>query len=121
MWEYAANIYKVVDGDTVYGTVDLGFGIFARQKFRFVAIDTPEIFRPSCDAEKQHGFEAKKFVEKCLLNKTVFIKSYKNKTGKYGRYLCDISFKDENDEQKNIIMALKENGFEKRENYDELE
>ena len=28
MYEYKANITKVVDGDTVDATVDLGFGIF---------------------------------------------------------------------------------------------
>lgn len=118
MYEYLAHVYKVVDGDTIYASVDLGLGIFVRQKFRLVAIDTPEIFRPSCDAEKQHGFEAKAFVEDLILNKSVFIKTYKDKTGKYGRYICDVSFKGEDDNFKNLIMLLKENGFEKKESYE---
>ena len=37
-----------------------------KEKVRLAGIDTAEIFRPSCDAEKAHGFEAKKFVVETL-------------------------------------------------------
>ena len=43
MFEYICKIRKVVDGDSVYVDIDLGFGVWLRkQRVRLVGIDTPE-------------------------------------------------------------------------------
>ena len=42
MYEYSAKIRRVVDGDTVDITLDLGFDILYNNRIRLYGIDTPE-------------------------------------------------------------------------------
>jgi len=124
MYEYPAKCVKVVDGDTVKLEVDIGFGITKKDTFRLKDIDTPEIYRPSCDAELQHGREAKQFVQdqlRCWIKDDdraaiLLVHTHKDKQGKFGRYLCDIYYKTD-DGLKSLVEELKRNGFEKRESY----
>ena len=83
---YRGKVTKVVDGDTFYAEVDLGFHVTTRVCFRLANIDTPEIYSPSNELELIHGREAKSFVEDMILDKEVIIRTYK--TGKYGRWLA---------------------------------
>lgn len=110
MYNYNARITRVVDGDTVYADVDLGFHTKMNLAFRLKGIDTPEIFRPVNEAEKAHGMEAKEFLIDLIMDKNVHIKSYK--TGKYGRWIADI-FIDGVD----ITVKLYEEGYSKKEKY----
>lgn len=83
---YSAVITKVVDGDTLDATVDLGFNIFTNIRFRLYGLDTPEIH--SADPTlRATANKAKQLVE-TLLNKSVTIKTYK--PDKYGRWLAEI-------------------------------
>ena len=43
MYDYKAEIVKVVDGDTIDVLVDLGFRITTHQRLRLKNIDTPEL------------------------------------------------------------------------------
>ena len=61
--EYECVVVKIVDGDTMDVEINLGFGITTKQRVRLLGVDTPETYRPSCDAERIHGERAKKFVE----------------------------------------------------------
>ena len=108
MYEYKCDVTRVVDGDTFYGKIDLGFFASLSLKFRLKGIDTPEIYRPLNEAEKQHGMEAKEFVSSLILNKTVVVRS--NKTGKYGRWIAEVILEDGTD----LVTVLIENGFQKR-------
>jgi len=116
MYEYKGNVYKVVDGDTVYILADLGFGTYRKIKIRIKGIDTAEIYSPSCEAELQHGREAKQFVKDEINNKNITFISYKDKTGKYGRYLGDISY-IKNGESFLLTEELLKRGFQKKEIY----
>lgn len=88
---YDAKLLRVIDGDTIDVTIDLGFGISINTRVRLLGIDTPEI-RTKDLSEKKRGMEAKKFVEqvfkkngnRCLLH------SHKNTREKYGRYLAKV-------------------------------
>jgi micrococcal nuclease len=63
MWEYRAHVERVVDGDTLILSLDLGFFLeFKSQRFRLLGVDTPELR----GVDKQAGFEAKRFVEEWL-------------------------------------------------------
>jgi len=114
MYDYKAEIVKVVDGDTVDVIVDLGFRITTHQRLRLKNIDTPEL-RSSNALEREHAKRAKWFVEglidhygwKCLIRT--------EKTGKYGRWIAEVEFSD------GVMLseALEENGFAKRESYGE--
>jgi len=83
------TVTKVVDGDTVYGDVDLGFNIgFKKMEFRLSGINTPE----TKGATREAGLTSKKFVEDAILNKEVIIVTKKDGKEKYGRYLTEIFF-----------------------------
>ena len=44
MYEYRANLVKVVDGDTVDVDIDLGFVVWLKdERVRIMGIDTPEL------------------------------------------------------------------------------
>ena len=55
MYEYKAELDRVVDGDTVDVDIDLGFGIWLKkERVRVMGIDTPES-RTSDPVEKVFG------------------------------------------------------------------
>jgi len=85
MYDYRAIITKVIDGDTIDATIDLGFSIHTKQRFRLAGIDAPESYgKNKCSA----GFTAKRVVIEKLLDKEVTITS--NGKDKYGRWLGTI-------------------------------
>lgn len=93
MYEYKVReIVKVVDGDTVYATVSLGFHMTALVKLRIEDIDTPEINTKDVK-EKEQGMLLKhllidKFAVIRDLNFPMTLKS--SKQGKYGRWIGNI-------------------------------
>jgi len=81
---YAVRVESVIDGDTFWAVVNLGFGAFTRQKFRLSGIDTPELDTPQ-------GQKAKRYVQRFLgIGSTVVVRSMKS--DKYDRYLADVFF-----------------------------
>ena len=92
LYHYKMTVTRVVDGDTIYGDVDLGFNIGVKKmEFRLSEVNTPEIK----GATRTAGLESKKFVEDVLLNKEVCILTKKDTKEKWGRYLAEIFYKDE--------------------------
>ena len=93
MYEYKANLIKVVDGDTVDEDIDLGFGVWLKdERVRIAGIDTPES-RTSDKVEKLFGLAAKKRVQELLADKVVLktfaAKDGEDMKGKFGRILGD--------------------------------
>lgn len=94
MFEYKAEVIRVVDGDTIrlklYKDIDIGFYIIqtisTEMNFRLYGINTPEVR----GIEKQAGLEAKAYVEEILNKTTSPLRVVSYKTGKYGRWLCDV-------------------------------
>lgn len=87
MFQYAAKVVRVVDGDTIYFDVDLGFTIRYTLEVRLKGLNTPEIV----GEEKEAGLKAKAFVEKALpVGALVILNTYKAE--KYGRYLADVLY-----------------------------
>ena len=85
------KVVRVVDGDTVYGDVDLGFNFGSKKmEFRLAEINTPEIRGNTREA----GLKSKEFVEQKVLNKDVIIVTKKDAKEKYGRYLAYIYYQD---------------------------
>jgi len=84
MYTYKVKeINRVVDGDTVDITIDLGFGLTKKERVRVAGIDTPES-RTRDLYEKKLGKEAAAFLESQLQD-DIIIKT--EKEGKYGRML----------------------------------
>jgi micrococcal nuclease len=87
MYKYQANLIKVIDGDTVDLSVDLGFYIFAKIRFRLAYINTPE--------RGQEGFkEASNRLTELLTNQSIIVES--SKSDKYGRWLGTLYVNDIN-------------------------
>lgn len=89
MYEYSAKIVRVVDGDTVDADVDLGLDVHLNLRFRLYGINTPEI-RSKDPKEKTAGLAAMNRLVALVEGKQVIIKTDKDKTEKFGRYLTTI-------------------------------
>ena len=89
LYHYKMTITKVVDGDTVYGDVDLGFNIgYKKMEFRLSGINTPE----TKGATREAGLKSKQFVIDTIMGKEVIIITKKDSKEKYGRYLAEVFF-----------------------------
>lgn len=89
---YDAVVTKVVDGDTIDATVDLGFTVSVNVRFRLNDVNTMEM-KDTDPIKRESAQLAKQFMIDKLLNKIIVISSYK--TDKYGRWLADIYLNDE--------------------------
>ncbi|MFQ5407506.1 MAG: thermonuclease family protein [Anaerolineales bacterium] len=99
MYTYLATVSRVVDGDTVYVDVDLGFYLRQHMKLRLAGINTPEIR----GAERAEGLNAKAFVAAAIpIGSRVVIKT--SKLGKYGRYIADIYYLPDSADPHEILM-----------------
>ncbi len=88
MYRYAATVVRIVDGDTIYFDVDLGFFIRMTINVRLNGINAPEIRGP----EREAGLKAKAFVSDAVPPGTmVIVDTYKAE--KYGRYLANVWYK----------------------------
>ncbi len=97
MYKYHFKLSKVIDGDTVDGVIDLGFGIFLSERVRLLGIDAPEIRMQSSIinyeerlAEKKRGLTAKSRLLELL--KGLIIETKLLIRGKYGRVVGDIKY-----------------------------
>tara|TARA_R110000787_G_scaffold100231_4_gene205157 strand:- start:11228 stop:11593 length:366 start_codon:yes stop_codon:yes gene_type:complete len=90
LYHYRATVERVVDGDTIDVTLDLGFDLSMSARIRFVGINAPES-RTRDLVEKQKGLEAKRFVEDWLGGcEAVIVQTQLDKKGKFGRILGNI-------------------------------
>lgn len=87
LYWYRAKVIDVYDGDTVTVDIDLGFGMWMRgQKVRLHGIDAPELRGD----ELTEGRESRDYLSLLVLDNVVMLRSYKDKSGKYGRWLADL-------------------------------
>lgn len=101
---YQAFVKRVVDGDTLDLTVDLGFSIRHDMRVRLTGVDTPEVYGVKKGSEEyQKGLQASDMVKKLLVlhrldvdgtpePSTLVVQTNKDRTGKYGRYLAVIFY-----------------------------
>jgi len=94
VYEYNCTIVRVVDGDTVYVDIDLGFDTWRRgERIRLYGVDTPEC-RSRSATEKKAGLLAKGFVMQMLHEGGTYRLTTKEKS-KYGEYLGTIKIDGE--------------------------
>lgn len=85
---HVISVDRIVDGDTVDVTLDLGFSISIRQRVRLLGVNTPEI--ASKDAtEKVRAKSAREFTGSWLARQSSLI-AHTTKDDKYGRILARI-------------------------------
>ena len=104
MYTYKAKLMRVVDGDTVDAEIDLGFGVFMKQRIRLYGIDTPESRTRDLE-EKERGLAAKARLSE-LLGKEFIVETILNKRGKFGRILGTLHVTQEDGTKMNINQQL---------------
>lgn len=104
-YSYDVKLVRVVDGDTVYLDVDLGFNARMTLDFRLAGINTPEIV----GVQKTAGLAAKSELERLLSLGSLTILSAK--ADKYGRWLVTIFVHPLKGTAINVNDALIAGGF----------
>jgi micrococcal nuclease len=114
LYEYVGRVTNVYDGDTFTIDIDLGFGIvLTGQKIRLRGVNTPEVR----GEERDRGLIARDFVRDQILGKKVVIHTYKDKKGKYGRWIADILIGSEHEGAESLSEILVSKGMAKVVNY----
>lgn len=108
MYTYKAKLIKIIDGDTIDAEIDLGFGVFIKQRIRLYGINTPET-RTTDLEEKERGFAAKQRLTE-LLSQEFIVETLLNKRGKFGRVLGILHIEDEDGTRTNINETLVNEG-----------
>lgn len=83
-YTYKAYVIEVIDGDTIWVNIDLGFSTWTKQKLRLKGINAKEL-------ETAEGQNAKEYIE-ARLNQCKFIAVKTYWRDKYTRYLADIFY-----------------------------
>lgn len=94
LYWYEADVVSVYDGDTITARVDLGFNVTIELRFRLSRIDAWEVR----GTERPLGLLARDRARELIDGKRVVINTMKDRTGKYGRYLADVYFLNEDGE-----------------------
>ena len=123
------KINKVVDGDTIDVTIDLGFDLYKKERVRIAGVDTPEKRTRDLE-EKALGLDATywmkdKLTETIKGDEELIIRTeLKGGTGKYGRLLgwiyvgdADVSL---NEQMITEGYAWAYDGGTKQKNFEEL-
>jgi len=96
-----ARADRVVDGDTIWMTVDVGFYQYVKIPFRLIDVDTHEIHFVSHDSEEyKQGMVEKQFVIDWLTEAELGrgdwpLELITYGTGKYGRWLAYVKRKSD--------------------------
>jgi len=108
MYEYFAELRRVVDGDTVDVTIDCGFNMHVKERVRLKGINTPECRTRDLE-EKKKGLAAKARLIDILASwgDKMIIRTSIDKKGKFGRLLGELVNPD-NEEQNANKMLLEE-------------
>ncbi len=105
---YKATVLEVIDGDTLWVHIDLGFGPWTRQKVRFRGINTAEI-------ESPEGMQAQAFVE-TILKRVPFVVLRSYWRDKFSRYLVDVFYLEN---ESDFLKVVKQGRFLNQELLDE--
>ena len=114
LYIYKAYVTDVYDGDTITCIIDCGFNLgIQKTKIRLYGINTPELRGEDRDI----GLFVRDELRKKILHKHVFLKTIKDKTGKYGRFLGKIYVEKENTNNKESMDYLCINDWLLENNY----
>lgn len=92
LYTYRARLARVIDGDTFDFEVDLGFHISNQIRVRLADVDTEEIYGVEKESDQYKRGQKQKGFSKDQLEAAddIILKTYKDGTGKYGRYLAEV-------------------------------
>lgn len=91
LYIFKAKCINIVDGDTIDCEIDLGFNLKSTQRVRLHGINTYEL-RSKDILEKARAFEARDLLRILILDKDIYIQTYK--ADSFGRYLAKVYIDD---------------------------
>ena len=113
LYHYKARVTGAYDGDTITVEIDLGLKTFVKgEKLRLNRINAPEVRGD----EKVAGKASRDWLRERILGKEIIIETFKDKRGKYGRYLGEV-WLEEDGQFVNINDELVERGFAEYKEY----
>ena len=99
MFEYSAEVIKIIDGDTIKAKVDLGFSVHVVENLRLFGLNAPEHGSPEGDA-------ATEWLKVQLpIGSTIIVKTQKDKTEKFGRMLASVVLSNGTDLNSALIAS----------------
>lgn len=107
-YRYRAHVLKIYDGDTITVRVDLGFHTHRIERLRLARIDAWEVR----GEERPAGLVARDWLRSQILGRDVIVSTIKDKTGKYGRYIVEVTV-----DGANLNDALVANSHAKYQDY----
>ena len=123
------EINRVLDGDTIDVTIDLGFDLYKKERVRVAGVDTPEKRTRGLE-EKELGIDATNWLKEKLEgaiegdDELVIRTELKGGVGKYGRLLGWLYIGDAlmslNEQMIDEGYAWEYDGGTKQKNFDEL-
>ena len=123
------EINKVVDGDTIDVTIDLGFDLYKKERVRIAGVDTPENRTRDLE-EKALGLDATEWMKKNLEgaidgdDELTIRTELKGGVGKYGRLLGWLYVGDEEISLNELMItegyAWEYDGGTKKKDFEEL-
>jgi len=103
MFEYNCVLDRVIDGDTVDATIDLGFDVTIHKRIRLYGIDAPET-RTRDKQEKQAGLLTKaRLIEILEHNNNRFVLQSVD-VGKFGRCIGILSVPQHDTSVNNVLI-----------------
>mgnify|MGYP003136726269 CR=1 FL=1 len=131
-WNYkVASVDRIIDGDTIDITIDLGFDLSIKQRVRVAGVDTPEKRTSDHEVEKPLGIDATNWLTTQLEtgfaaghDLTVRTQRGSGASGKYGRLLGWLYLTDSevslNEKMIEEGYAWEYDGGSKNKNFEEL-
>lgn len=106
MYEYRATLLKVVDGDTIDVSLDQGLETYRTVRLRLYGLNAHEIHDKD-PALRSLALKAKKFVADFLptTEGALTIRTIKDRTEKYGRYLAKVYVGDAPDSLNDALVT----------------
>lgn len=112
MFEYRARVLRVVDGDTLICTLDLGLHCFHVESLRVARVDTPELFSgDNREAGKDARLFAEAWVEDAGVDRgendiewPLLVRTHKDKQT-FNRYIADIYRRDTGESLADALVA----------------
>ena len=106
-YHYKAIVKSVYDGDTCTVDIDLGLKAWiCNEKIRLYGINAPEIRGD----ERAKGLQSRDFLREKISGQEVLLQTFKDRKGKYGRYLGNIWIRDENNNWIDVNKLLVDSG-----------
>ena len=112
MYTYQITIKRIIDGDSYIADIDQGFDDWKHdQNLRLYAVDTPETKAVKGDKElKRFGITVSDWVKtQVIVGEKYWVKTFKDKKGKFGRYMIKLYHKGTN--QRCLNDELVNRGF----------